>query len=385
MQKRSAAWFLAVTCFAYVAHAGCAGTGVPAGSPASAARGERHYGYVMSQVSSAIVVIDTSTNEVVRRVKHADMVKPAGGRFHPSLKRYYAGGSGKITIWDTTDLSHPTYLRTVIPAAGSTGEYRGFLIHRGSRTAIDGTVWMASIQDSKVYVYRAADLESAATPTPEKVFDAAGAGISVPHFMMSRPGTSEIWLTNRPVNGKGFLMRFDGDAHTVITTPTTRLETASTVGDEPNELSFSSDGQLAYVGHHGHVITGSPANQMNVAVVDAARFTLKKLYPMIATATTPGYVDIDPDSGRVYFATKWSPNLVVFDIKTEQVLRYIDLGGFGPGYGVALTPDKKRLYIPLGAPAQSAVAVVDAKTLTVVANIVDSELIGPRAVRFTSY
>ena len=218
-----------------------------------------------------------------------------------------------------------------------------------------------------------------------KVFDTAGAGISVPHFMMSRPGTAEIWLTNRPVNGKGFLMRFDGDAHTVITTPTARLETASTVGDEPNELSFSSDGQLAYVGHHGHVITGSPANQMNVAVVDAARFSLKKLYPMIATATTPGYVDIDPGGGRVYFATKWSPNLVVFDIKTEQVLRYIDLGGFGPGYGVGLTPDKKRLYIPLGAPAQSAVAVVDAKTLTVVANIVDSELIGPRAVRFTSY
>src|SRR4029453_6134498 len=230
MRKRSASWFLAVTSFAYAAHAGCVGTSVTAGSPASTARGEGHYGYVMSQVSSAIVVIDTGTNEVVRRGKHADMVKPAGGGFPPSLKRDSPRGSGKIPIWDTTDLSHPTYLKTVIPAAGSTGEYRGFLIHRGSRTAIDGTVWMASIQDSKVYVYRAADLESAATPTPVKVFDTAGAGISVPHFMMSRPGTSEIWLTNRPVNGKGFLMRFDGNAHTVITTPTVRLETASTVG-----------------------------------------------------------------------------------------------------------------------------------------------------------
>ena len=385
MGKPSSVWFLAVTSFAFVAYAGCAGSGVTARSPGSAVRSERHYGYVMSQVSNTIVVIDTTTNEVVRRAKHADMVRPAGGRFHPSLKRYYAGGSGKITIWDTTDLASPTYLRTVVPAAGSTGEYRGFVIHRANRTAIDGTVWMASIQDSRVYVYRAVDLESAATPTPVKVFDAAGSGISAPHFMMSRPGTNEIWLTNRPVNGKGFLMRFDGDAHTIITTPTARLETASTVGDEPNELSFSRDGQLAYIGHHGHVMTGSPANQMNVAVVDASRFALKKLYPMIATATTPGYVDIDPEAGRVYFATKWSPNLVVFDIKTEQVLRYVDLGGFGPGYGVALAPDKKRLYIPLGVPAQSAVAVVDAKSLIVVANIVDSELIGPRAVRFTNY
>jgi hypothetical protein len=60
---------------------------------------------------------------------------------------------------------------------------------------------------------------------------------------------------------------------------------------------------------------------------------------------------------------------VVFDSKAEQVLRYIALGGFGPGYGVALTPGKQRLYIPLGTPAQSVVAVVDAQTLTVVANI----------------
>jgi hypothetical protein len=384
MRKRNAAWLLAVLSLVLVAQLGCAVTTGPAGSPGSASRTERHYGYVMSQVSGAIVVVDTSTHDVVRRIKHPDMVRPAGGRFHPSLKRYYAGGFGKITVWDTTDLSNPTYLKTVIPAGG-TGEYRGFLVHRGSTTAIDGNVWMASIQDSKVYVYRAADLEAATPPAPLKIFDAATAGISVPHFLMSRPRTNEIWLTNRPVNGKGFLMRFDGDANTVITTPAARLETTSTVGDEPNELSFSSDGRLAYVGHHGHVVTGSPANQMNVAVIDATRFTVKKLYPMIATATTPGYVDIDPEAGRVYFTTKWSPNLVVFDIKTEQVLRYIDLGGFGPGYGVALTPDKKRLYIPLGVPAQSAVAVVDARTLTVVANIVDSDLIGPRSVRFTSY
>ena len=67
------------------------------------------------------------------------------------------------------------------------------------------------------------------------------------------------------------------------------------------------------------------------------------------------------------------------------MLRYIELGGFGPGYGVAITPDKKYLYISLGVPAQSGVVVVDARTLTVVANIVDSDLENPRSVRFTSY
>ena len=76
---------------------------------------------------------------------------------------------------------------------------------------------------------------------------------------------------------------------------------------------------------------------------------------------------------------------MMFDSKTERVLRYIELGGFGPGYGVALTPDKQCLYIPLGVPAQSAVAVVDAKTLAIVANIADTDLHGPRLVRFPNY
>jgi DNA-binding beta-propeller fold protein YncE len=220
---------------------------------------------------------------------------------------------------------------------------------------------------------------------PVQVFDATTDGISFPHFLMQRPGTPEVWLTNRPVNAHGYLLRFHGETHTVLTTPTTKLETMSITGDEPNEFSFSKDGVLAYVGHHGAMFTESPSDQMHVAIVDAATFTVKKRIPMMASATVPGYVDIDPEGGRVYVTTEWSPTVVVFDSKTERVLRYIELCGFGPGYGVALTPDKQCLYIPLGVPAQSAVAVVDAKTLAIVANIADTDLHGPRLVRFPNY
>jgi DNA-binding beta-propeller fold protein YncE len=93
----------------------------------------------------------------------------------------------------------------------------------------------------------------------------------------------------------------------------------------------------------------------------------------------------DLDGGRVYVMARRGPTLAVLDIKTERVLRYIEFGGSGVGYGVATTPDKKYLYISLGVPEQSAVAVVDAKTLTIVTNILDSDLHGPRNVRFTSY
>ena len=107
------------------------------------------FGCVMSQQSSPLMVLDTSTNEIVKKVMHADMVKPAGGRFHPNLRRYYAGGTGKVTMWDTTDVANPVYLKTITPAPGSTGEYRRFLIYHGSTTALDGNVWMANIQDSQ--------------------------------------------------------------------------------------------------------------------------------------------------------------------------------------------------------------------------------------------
>jgi hypothetical protein len=164
------------------------------------------FGYVMSQQSSTLLVVDTSTNDIITKVTHPDMIKPAWGRFHPSQQRYYAGGTGKVTIWDTTDVAHPVYLKTVIPAPSSTGEYRGFLIYQGSTTAIDGNVWIANIQDSRVYVYRAADLEGA-NPTPVKVFDATTDGISFPHLIMRRPGTEEVWLTNRPVNANAQAFR----------------------------------------------------------------------------------------------------------------------------------------------------------------------------------
>jgi hypothetical protein len=61
----------------------------------------QYFGYVMSQQSSTLMVLDTSTNEIITKVTHPDMVKPAWGRFHPSKKRFYAGGTGKVTIWDT--------------------------------------------------------------------------------------------------------------------------------------------------------------------------------------------------------------------------------------------------------------------------------------------
>jgi hypothetical protein len=342
---------------------------------------------VTAQQSEKILVIDTSTNTIVKRLTHADLVRPANGKFHPSRKRFYAGGVGKITVWDTTDLANPVYLRTLIPRAGSTGEYRGVVVYKGSTTTIDGDVYFSNLVDAMVYIYRAADIEGA-NPVPVKVFDSTH-GLVRPHYFAVRPHSSEVWMGNRPDHANGTLVRFDGDTRELITAPTTTLETTSLPGDEPNEIGFSKDGALAYVGHHGSRHTGSPANNNEFSIVDAATFTVKKNVSLAPGYDTPGYVDVDPELSRAYFCSKWSPALVVFDTISERVLRYVELGGYGPCYSVALTPDKRFIYAVLGnttnAPTfhgQAAVVAIDTRTLVITANVVDTDLLLPRNAAF---
>jgi DNA-binding beta-propeller fold protein YncE len=344
----------------------------------------RFYGYAMSAQASAILVIDTNEDRIVTRLRHPDLVRPANGKFHPTKRRFYAGGVGRVTIWDTTDLANPVHLKTIDPLPGSTGEYRGVHVYKGSAAAIDGDIYWSNIQDGKVYVYRAADLEGP-SPQPAKVFDAASDGMVGPHYFMTRPHTNEVWLTLRTAATNGKLIRINGDTRTIITAPTPTIETTGVPGDEPTELAFSRDGTRAYVGHHGNTITGSPINSSDLVIVDAKAFSVSK---MIATApgyATPAFMDFDWDLDRIYFTTKWSPALAIFDLPTERILRYIDLGGYGPAYGVYATPDKRKLYVTLGPPAQGAIVVVDSRTLTITANIVDRDLNQPRAVRFTHY
>lgn len=100
----------------------------------------------MSAQANTILVIDTSTNTIVKRVTHPDLVRPANGKFHPNKRRFHAGGVGKVTVWDTTDLANPVYLKTITPSPGSTGEYRGVHVYKASPAATDGDVYWSNIK-----------------------------------------------------------------------------------------------------------------------------------------------------------------------------------------------------------------------------------------------
>ena len=313
--------------------AGPQGLRAPASQPALAAPGQ-FQGYIMSAQAGTILVIDTSTNTIVKRVKHPDLVQPANGKFHPNGRRFYASGRGKVTVWDTTDLSNPAHLETITPSPGSTGEYRGVHVCKGSTTATDGDVYWDNIQDGKVYVYRAPDQrrhQDHHHGAHRHAGDDQHAG-----GRAHRVRLLEGWRTS--------LRRSPWEHHYRLAHQLQRLHDRGCP--------------------HVHVV---------------------KTLETAPGYATPAFVDFDWDLARVYFTTKWSPAVVVFDTKTERILRYIDLGGYGPAYGVYTTPDKRTLYVTLGPPAQGAVVVVDVKTLTITGNVADADLNQPRAVRFPHY
>jgi hypothetical protein len=356
------------------------------GTRGVAAGPARFYTYVTAQDSNKILVIDTSTNVIVKRLAHADLVHPANGKFHPSKKRFYAGGVGKITVWDTTDLANAVYLKTLTPQAGSTGEYRGVVVYKGSTTAIDGDVYFSNVADAKVYIYRAADIEGS-NPIPVKAFDST-AGLVRPHHLAVRPNSNEVWIGNRLSQANGTLVRFNGRLAASSPRRPHRWKRQTCRATSRMKSLFGT----ARSPTSDTTATRSPGRQPTTtefSIVDTATFTVKKNVSLAPGYDTPGYVDVDPDLGRVYFCSKWPPAVVVFDTSSERVLRYVDLGGYGPCYSVALTPDKIVIYAVLGnttnAPTfhgKGAVVAIDTRTLIITANVVDTDLLLPRNAAF---
>ena len=193
-------------------------------------------GYVMAQGSSTILVVDTRTNDH-RPQAQARRPGQARGRAVPPepqalLRRRHGEGhdlghDGRRPSGVPED-RHPRarQYRRISGLPHLSGE------HRRRSTARSG--WRT---------FRTARSTSIARPTSRAPIPRRSTslqpsdGVSAPHFLMHRPGTQEVWLTNRPVNAPGYLLRFHGETHTVITTPTEKLETMSITGDEPNEFS----------------------------------------------------------------------------------------------------------------------------------------------------
>ena len=312
-------------------------------------------GLVINEDGNSIAVIDPAAGRVLGATDvGAALTKPHLAAFDPASGRLYVGSKGaKLAVFDLADPMAPRLIESVQP--GGDGEIHWVVLAAG-------LVWLAHQGDSAVYAYDPADLSApAVTLGKEQGFDTT-------HGLALRPGTDELWATNRPEKAPGFVLRIDARTRSVIGDP---LPTTGQPGDRPNNVGFTPDGRKAYV-----VNTGSKATQ--VTVVDAEAFeVVAQIEQDPAQGLAPHALAFDPATRRMFVVNKDSGTLSAIDVATDAVAGYVAVGE--EPHGVAVGPDG-RVYVT--AKKGNKVTVVDPRALTVTAEIADPALVGPHQILF---
>lgn len=332
--------------------------------------------YALSEYDNAINVIDTTTNTVIFTVTvPGSLNRPHRGWVHPSQKRLYVSNKagGKLLAFDISD-PHvaPTLVNEVTLGVA---DLHNVQITGASTSSVDGTVWVSyagnSSDPSFVGAYKASDLTLVT-----KVFT----GMTSAHGMLLRPGTSELWVTNRPSTPYGNVIRIDTDTQQPITTPVMNLPTLSQVEDQPNNLAFNGDASVAYV-----VNQGDDANlnvPTKVTLIDANAFTVKQqleLDPLLGRR--PHALTYDATRKWMWICTRLGGVVAIVDTVAQpqpRIVTHIPVGT--ECHDVVLTPDGRFAYTSsMGGPGVGAqagkpwyednVKVIDTSTLQVVKTI----------------
>jgi YVTN family beta-propeller protein len=149
-----------------------------------------------------------------------------------------------------------------------------------------------------------------------KVFDAVGMN----HNSIYSPNGKEIWTSQMDDNGK--VLVYDALTFT--------LKNTISVGKEPAEITFSSDGSVAFVANGGSntVSAINPDTKAIVATIPVG------VNPVGAWVGTDGRMYVDNEDGQ---------SVSIIDVKTLKVVETIALG-FMPGF-VAYNADMKEMWV----------------------------------------
>ncbi|HUP26898.1 MAG TPA: YncE family protein [Chloroflexia bacterium] len=337
---------LGTMCLGLISQTGPAGAQTP-----------KEYGFVLNEDSNSLSIIEASTGKVLTvHDMNGILNKPHLSDYDRATHRLYVGNKGSnFVVLDMTDPMAPKVVANIKP--GGNGE-----IHRV--VLAGGLVWIAHEGDSTVYAY---DLNNFSAPTVKLGKDF---GFDTTHGLTLRPGTNELWASNRPINGMGTIIRIDVQTRSIVGKP---LLTTGRVGDRPNNTEFTSDGKWAYV-----VNTGSKTTQ--VTVVDAEKFEVVKQIEQDATVgVAPHAIVYDPVTTRMFIVNKDSPTLSAISTKTNSVLGYFTIGA--EPHGITLGPDG---MIYATAKKGNKVVEFDPQRLTVIKEITDPKMIGPHQIIFTA-
>jgi DNA-binding beta-propeller fold protein YncE len=325
-------------------------------------------GFVINENGNSIALFDPSKDEVTGalRIVNASefptetvasaLSKPHLAAFDKQSRRLYVGNKGaNLSVFDLSDMAAPRLVASVKP--GGSGE-----IHRV--VLAGGLVWLAHMGDSAVYAYDPTDF------TAPRVALGKDKGFNTTHGLTLRPGTDELWSTNRPAGAPGFVLRIDVKTRTVIGQP---LMTTGKVGDMPNNIEFTDDGKWAYV-----VNTGSKATE--VTLVDADKFEVtQQIVQDARVGVSPHAITFEPVTRRMFIVNMTSGTLSAISTRTNSVLGYFTFAA--DAHGVTIGPDGQ---VYAAARAGNAMLVLDPRTLAITKEIKDPLLGGPHYVIFTS-
>ena len=311
---------------------------------------------VLNEGGDSLAVIDPQDGRVLAAPDLGTALdRPHLAAFDPVNHRLYVGNKGaNLAVFDMTEPMAPKVVANVKP--GGDGEIHSVVLAAG-------LVWLAHEGDSAIYAYDPANLVTPAVTL------GADQGFDTPHGLTLRPASEELWVTNRPEDAPGFVLRIDARTRSVVGAP---LETTRRSGDRPNNIAFTPDGRRAYV-----VNNGSGATQ--VTVIDAASFAvISQIEQDAERGLAPHAIAFEPGTGRMFVANKDGGTISAIDIETDTVVGYVAVGE--EPHCLTLGPDG-RIYVT--EKQGNAVMVIDPRTLAITQTIADPALNHPHQAVFT--
>lgn len=152
-----------------------------------------------------------------------------------------------------------------------------------------------------------------------------------------------------------YVANLEGDDVSIISTATNTVVATVAVGNQPLAIVEAPGRQRVYV-----------ANKItqNLSVIDTTTQSVVDTWPLGAMVSG---VVISPDESRLYFAAQNVDQLRVVDLATGTVTGSVGVNDIP--YGIDVTPDGTRVYVANYGAVPGNVSVIDTATLTVVDTI----------------
>ena len=310
---------------------------------------------VLNEGGDSLVIFDPEDGRVLAEPDSGEVLhQPHLAAFDTASHRLYVGNKGgNLAVFDMTEPLVPKVVANMTP--GGAGEIHSVVLAAG-------LVWLAHEGDSAIYAYDPANLDAPAVTL------GADQGFDSPHGLTLRPTSDELWVTNRPDDAPGFVLRIDARTRSVIGAP---LETTSRSGDRPNSTAFTPDGLRAYV-----VNNGSGATQ--VTVIDAASFAVvSQIEQDTERGLAPHAIAFEPETKRLFIANKDGGTVSAIDTETDTVVGYVAVGE--EPHCLTLGPDG-RIYATVK--QDNAVVMIDPRTLAITRSVADPALNHPHQAVF---